>query len=144
MKSKMILTSIFAIMIVAGMSYGQHVKVFDGTRGVLLSAAPDSADTPVFAGRTIRLRIASPNNIGLALFKGAFPVSSHVPCEGGGPPTPAGVGGMSGGKVSWGYNWATSEYNYVWKTDKAWKGTCRMVVVKLRDGTEHRSRIQFR
>lgn len=144
MKSKMILISVFAIMIFAGMSYGQHVKVFDGTRGILLSSTPNSTDSSAFAGRTIRLRIASPNNTGLALFKDAFPVSSQVPCEGGEQPTPAGVGGMSGGKVSWGYNLATGEYYYVWKTDKAWKGTCRMVVVKLRDGTEHRSRIQFR
>ena len=33
------------------------------------------------------------------------------------------------------YDAATDQYNYVWKTDKSWAGTCRQLVLKLGDGT---------
>ena len=31
----------------------------------------------------------------------------------------------------------TDEYNYVWKTERAWRGTCRRLVVILKDGQIH-------
>ena len=31
------------------------------------------------------------------------------------------------------------QYKYVWKTDKAWAGTCRQLIVQLRDNTVHRA-----
>lgn len=37
------------------------------------------------------------------------------------------------------YDTATGEYAYVWKTNKAWSGTCRRLVVKLNDTTVHRA-----
>ena len=39
---------------------------------------------------------------------------------------------------------ATGEYTYVWKTEKAWDGTCRQLVVKLDDSTVHRTIFAFR
>ena len=36
------------------------------------------------------------------------------------------------------------QYVYVWKTDKAWSGTCRQLVVKLSDNTEHRANFRFK
>ena len=38
------------------------------------------------------------------------------------------------GESSLGYDTATDTYHYVWKTDKAWKGTCRKLIVGLDDG----------
>ena len=38
----------------------------------------------------------------------------------------------------------TDRYTYVWKTDKAWAGTCRQLVVQLTDGTFHRATFDFR
>ena len=35
-------------------------------------------------------------------------------------------------------------YIYVWKTDKTWGGTCRQLVVKLHDNTEHRVTFRFK
>ena len=35
------------------------------------------------------------------------------------------------------------QYTYVWKTNKAWAGTCRQLVVKLDDGTYHRANFNF-
>jgi hypothetical protein len=31
----------------------------------------------------------------------------------------------------------------VWKTDKAWVGTCRVFVLGLNDGTLHRANFKF-
>ena len=35
------------------------------------------------------------------------------------------------------YDRDTRRYHYNWKTDKAWARTCRELVVRLADGTEH-------
>jgi hypothetical protein len=37
------------------------------------------------------------------------------------------------------YDAATSQYNYVWKTDKSWAGTCRKLVLKFADGSSERT-----
>ena len=33
------------------------------------------------------------------------------------------------------YDATAGQYVYVWKTDKAWAGTCRKLTVNLKDGT---------
>jgi hypothetical protein len=35
-----------------------------------------------------------------------------------------------------------NEYNYVWKTDSGWRG-CRMLIVKVVDGSYHRALFNF-
>ena len=35
------------------------------------------------------------------------------------------------------------QYHYVWKTDKAWAGTCRRLELKLVDGTTHSALFKF-
>ncbi len=35
-------------------------------------------------------------------------------------------------------------YTYDWRTDKAWVGTCRQLIVKLADGSERRVNFQFK
>jgi serine protease AprX len=42
------------------------------------------------------------------------------------------------------FSFADGQYNYVWKTDKAWKGQCVELVVRLDDNTEHRATFQFK
>jgi hypothetical protein len=41
------------------------------------------------------------------------------------------------GQSSLSYDAARDQYTYVWKTDKAWGMTCRTLIVKLIDGTDH-------
>ena len=43
-----------------------------------------------------------------------------------------------------GLMFANGRYTYVWKTDRAWSGTCRQLVVRLIDGTSHRADFRFR
>jgi hypothetical protein len=42
------------------------------------------------------------------------------------------------------YDATTDTYTYVWKTDKAWAGQCRELILRLDDGTEHRAHFQFK
>ena len=41
------------------------------------------------------------------------------------------------------YDPTADRYTYVWKTDKAWAGTCRKFVLTLRDGTLHTALFRF-
>jgi hypothetical protein len=50
---------------------------------------------------------------------------------------------VTAGGSSLQYDSSLDEYTYVWKTDKAWAGTCRQLVVKLDDGTYHRANFEF-
>lgn len=42
------------------------------------------------------------------------------------------------------YDRVSDRYTYVWKTDAAWKGTCRQLVLKPADGTFHRASFSLR
>jgi hypothetical protein len=42
------------------------------------------------------------------------------------------------------YSAKTRLYTYDWRTDKAWAGTCRQLIVKLADGSERRANLQFK
>lgn len=42
------------------------------------------------------------------------------------------------------YDAATGTYVYNWKTERAWAGTCRQLIVKLADGTEHKANFKFK
>jgi hypothetical protein len=50
---------------------------------------------------------------------------------------------VTAGGSSLSYDAATETYNYVWKTEKSWAGTCRQLTVKLVDGTSHYANFQF-
>lgn len=51
---------------------------------------------------------------------------------------------MSAGGSTLTYDALSDQYIYVWKTNKAWKGTCRMLILKLSDGSEHYAKFSFR
>ena len=42
------------------------------------------------------------------------------------------------------YDATTDQYQYNWKTDKAWDGTCRQLAVLLNDDTVYVAQFQFR
>jgi hypothetical protein len=50
---------------------------------------------------------------------------------------------VSAGNSSLSYDAKTGEYTYVWKTESGWANSCRQLVMKLKDGTEHRANFQF-
>jgi predicted extracellular nuclease len=96
----------------------------------------------VRAGAAVSVRFSLDGNQGLGVLATGFPLSFEVDCvtaapEGGSPAQNPGGAGLS-------YDAATQQYVYVWKTDKAWAGTCRRLVVQLIDGTTHDALFRLR
>lgn len=42
------------------------------------------------------------------------------------------------------YSAATQQYTYIWKTDRAWAGTCRELTLTLDDTTTYTVLFQFK
>ena len=42
------------------------------------------------------------------------------------------------------YNSTKKRYTFEWETDKSWRGTCRMLVVQLTDGSVHSVVVRFK
>jgi len=45
---------------------------------------------------------------------------------------------------SFGYNAGPDRYTFMWSTDKAWTGSCKELLLTLRDGTMHAAYVSFR
>ncbi|MDQ1611368.1 MAG: large repetitive protein [Pyrinomonadaceae bacterium] len=97
----------------------------------------------VKAGSAIPIKFSLSGNKGLDIFAVDFPASGTIACNSNDPAvdlseidTP-GNSGLS-------YDAGSGQYQYNWKTLKAWEGTCRQLVVKLNDGTEHRANFKFK
>jgi dipeptidyl aminopeptidase/acylaminoacyl peptidase len=103
---------------------------FTGFLAPVSAAYPATNSLP--AGEAIPLKFRLHGNQGLDVLAAGSPV--WAPC-GGGDTTPA--------RGSLSYNASNDRYTYLVATDKAWSGTCRDLVLTLRDGTSHRARIAF-
>lgn len=96
----------------------------------------------VNAGRAIPVKFSLSGNKGLAIFASGSPVSGPVACG-----TDATVDledTVTAGSSSLSYDTGSGQYNYVWKTEGAWAGTCRQLVIQLNDGSFHRANFKFR
>ena len=50
----------------------------------------------------------------------------------------------SAGNSSLSYDAATDVYSFTWKTEKAWAGTCRQLVIQFADGSVQRANFKFK
>ena len=96
----------------------------------------------VKAGSAIPVKFSLGGNQGLNLFKGGSPASASYTCSGTAP-TDAIEQTVTASTSSLSYDATTDQYTYVWKTDKAWAGSCRALVVKLADNTIRTANFQF-
>jgi hypothetical protein len=97
----------------------------------------------VKAGSAIPIKFSLSGNKGLDIFAADYPASGVIGCNSNAPVvdlTEIDAPGNSGLT----YNAGSDQYHYNWKTLKAWEGTCRQLVVKLNDGTEHRANFKFK
>jgi len=97
----------------------------------------------VNAGRSIPIKFSLSGNKGLDIFAAGSPASGVIPCNSTDPVvdvTPADTAGSS----TLTYDASSDTYQYVWKTDPAWAGTCRQLVIQLNDGTTHRADFKFK
>ena len=93
------------------------------------------------AGRAIPVKFSLGGDQGLAIFAVGYPKSQKVYCD-----SSATIDmveeTVTAGSSSLSY--VDGQYHYVWKTDKAWFGTCRQLIVKLNDGSAHVANFKFK
>ncbi|CAA9454347.1 MAG: hypothetical protein AVDCRST_MAG01-01-4978, partial [uncultured Rubrobacteraceae bacterium] len=103
------------------------------------------------AGSSIPVKFSLGGDMGLDIFATGtdannnaftYPTSSAMRCDST-DPVDAIEETVAAGGGSLSYDPTLDRYTYVWKTQKAWAGTCRQLVVKLDDGTYHRANFKF-
>jgi DNA-binding beta-propeller fold protein YncE len=97
----------------------------------------------VQAGRAIPVKFSLSGFKGLGIFAPDSPESGPITCNSSDPATDLEETVNAGGS-SLSYNATTDQYNYVWKTEQSWVGTCRQLVVTLNDGSVHRANFKFK
>ncbi len=96
----------------------------------------------VKAGSAVPAKFSLSGNQGLNIFYAAYPKSANIPCNANAPQDTIEVT-LTAGNSNLSYDATVDQYVYVWKTDKAWGGTCRQLQVKLVDGTTHTANFNF-
>jgi FG-GAP repeat/HYR domain len=97
----------------------------------------------VNAGRAIPVKFSLSGNKGLNIFAAGYPVSQQIACSDGAPVSEIEQTVTAGGS-SLSYHAGSDQYNYVWKTEKSWEGTCRQLIVRLNDGSDHVAYFKFK
>jgi hypothetical protein len=95
----------------------------------------------VNAGRAIPVKFSLSGNKGLGIMAAGYPASQQVACDNSAPLSELEGTETSGGST---LTYSPDQYHYNWKTEKGWEGTCRVLVVKLNDGTEHTALFKFK
>jgi hypothetical protein len=108
---------------------------------------PPVENPPVFnnanAGRATPIKFSLGGDQGLNIFVPGHPVSQQIACSDGAPSSEVEQTVTAGGS-SLSYDAETDTYTYVWKTEKSWAGTCRKLIVRLNDGSEHLAFFKFK
>jgi hypothetical protein len=91
-------------------------------------------------GRAIPVKFTIASSAGTldSVLATGYPQSAPVACGSSAAPTSGDPTTQAGG----GATEPSDSYNYVWKTDPAWRG-CRMLIVKLVDGSVHQAVFDF-
>lgn len=105
-----------------------------------VAAAP--AISEVKAGRAVPMKFSLGGDYGLDVVAAGSPTSYQVECPANTAvsvveaTTTAGAGSLS-------YDVPSGTYNYVWKTESSWAGTCRTFDMILDDGSSHQAMFRF-
>ena len=94
------------------------------------------------AGSSIPIKFSLSGDKGMNILAPGYPASSAVPCDEAEPGSTIEETITPGSGLT--YDAATDQYSYVWKTEKSWRRTCRILILKLADGSEHYARFSFR
>jgi HYR domain len=96
----------------------------------------------VKAGSAIPVKFSLGCNQGLNIMWTGYPQSGLMQCDNQDPLDDIETT-VNAGNSSLNYDPVANQYIYVWKTDRAWAGTCRLLTVKLADGTFHYAFFNF-
>jgi uncharacterized delta-60 repeat protein len=97
----------------------------------------------VRAGSAVPVKFSLGGDRGLNVLAPGFPASQRAPCDSLAPTASAEPTRSAGGS-GLSYDASSTVYSYVWKTEKAWAGQCRLLIVTLTDGSTHTARFRFR
>jgi hypothetical protein len=90
------------------------------------------------AGSAVPVKFSIGANFGLGIFAAGYPRSQPVSCATGLPTGPATPTASTDGLA-----FVDGQYVYTWKTDRAWQGTCRQLILQLNDNTVRTALFQF-
>lgn len=97
----------------------------------------------VKAGQAVPVKFSLSGNKGLSIFAAGSPASAAYTCNDSDPSVDVNdTVAATGNSLS--YDASSDQYNFVWKTDKSWVGTCRQLVLVLNDGSIHRANFKFK
>ena len=96
----------------------------------------------VKAGAAVPVRFSLGGFRGLNVFADGYPRAQRMQCATGAPLATI-EETVSAGSSALSYDQGTDRYTFVWKTDRAWAGSCRELQVLLSDGELHTARFSF-
>jgi hypothetical protein len=97
----------------------------------------------VNAGQAVPVKFSLSGNKGLNIFAAGYPASGEIACDASEPGSVI-EETVSAGGSSLNYDSSADRYTYIWKTQKAWKGTCRILSLRLTDGSDHFAKFRFK
>jgi hypothetical protein len=114
----------------------------NGTGGGFAEPVTNGALNQVKAGASVPVKFGLGGNMGLDLFATGYPTSRKIFCDtqAAADPIEETVAVTNSGLK---YDPTAGQYIYNLKTEKVWANTCRELVVKLKDGTEHPINFKF-
>lgn len=95
----------------------------------------------VNAGKAIPVKFSLSGDKGLNIFAANNPYSVSLSCNASDPGVDI-TETLNAGGSSLSYD--PDQYNYVWKTQSSWAGTCRQLVFTLNDGSVHTANFKFK
>ncbi len=109
---------------------------------------PPLADDPEVvnvrrAGSAVPLEFSLGGDHGLDILAEDSPTSKSVACPDGAQESGDPEAAETSGRSSLSYDADSNTYTYVWKTERAWEGTCRELNLELSDGSAHTARFRF-
>lgn len=115
-----------------------YVYTFTG----FFSPINNSATNQVNAGRSIPVKFSLSGYQGMNILAAGSPFTQQVTCGSTNVTDLQETG--TAGSSSLSYDASSDQYHYVWKTESSWAGTCRVLTVKLNDGTSHTATFKFK
>ena len=94
------------------------------------------------AGSAVPVKFSLDGYYDMDILEAGYPGSQQIDCDSL-DPVDIVVGTDTAGSKELFYTKTTEEYTYIWKTEKVWAGSCRQLILKLNDGTEHLAYFEF-
>ena len=118
-----------------------HVTVLYNFSGFFSPVANPPTLNAVNAGKAVPVKFSLSGNKGLSIFAAGNPYSVSLNCNTNDPGVDVSETLTAGGSS---LNYTTDQYNYIWKTESSWAGTCRQLVLTLNDGSVHTANFKFK